>query len=189
MTNKWETYQPTKCTYPELPSSLRQQLDQIQLSSDGMMRYWPAQTTMRDGSIHERVYFADAEEYIKVWGVWPSDDSAKQEIKIGEVASILACPSRLPHKFADQLYRAGESGMGYVVFELRYTDGSKSAHLAGNAVDFVQLPEGKQTKDIVGVTPHAGRNSKSPLNAPDYAWCLFQEAQKKPSFLKSLFKF
>ena len=174
-TNKWELLQQADRVYPELPSSLCNQLEQIQKSTDGMMQYWPAQAAMKDGSIHERVYFADAEEYIRVWGVWPSDDSGKQEIKIGDVASILTCPSRLPHKFADQLYRAGESGMGYVVFELQYVDGLKTAHLAGNAVDFVQLPEGKRTEDIVNVTPHAGREYKKHLNAPEYAWCLFRQ--------------
>ena len=188
-TNKWEPYKPTVRAYPALTTGQAQQLTQIQFSSDRIIHYWPAQATLRDGSVHDRVYFVDAAEYIKAWGVWPDDDSGKQEIRIEEVVSISDSASRLPYKFADQLYRSGESGMGYVVFELQYTDGAKSAHLAGNAVDFVQLPEGKQPKDIVGVTPHAGRDSKNHLDAPDYAWCLFQEPQKKTSFLKSLFKF
>lgn len=177
-TNKWELYRPTARTYPALTAALKQQLDRIQFSSDRIIHYWPAQATLRDGSIHERVYFVDAAEYIKAWVVWPADDSGKQEIRIEDVASISDSASRLPNRFADQLYRAGESGMGYVVFELQYTDGSKSAHLAGNAVDFVQLPERKQSKDIVGVTPHAGRDSKSHLNAPDYAWCLFKDLRR-----------
>ena len=186
--NKWEPYQPGSRTYPLLPASLKAQLEQIQVSSDGVMRYWPTRATLHNGVTHPCVYFADASEYIKFWGVWPDDDSGKGEIKIEDVATISVSPSRLPLSFAERLYRAGESGMGYTIFELLYTDGSKSAHLAGNAIDFVELPSGKQSADIVNVLPHAGRDSKTHLKMPDYAWCLFNTPPDKPSLLKFLFK-
>lgn len=187
-TNQWEPYEAGSRTYPPLVASLKAQLDQIQSSSDGIMRYWPAQVTLSDGTTHSCVYFADASEYIKVWGVWPDDDSGKDEIKAEDVAIISPSPSRLSLKFAEQLYRAGESGMGYTVFELLYSDGSKSAHLAGNAVDFVRLPAGKQPADIVNVLPHAGRDSKAHIETPDYAWCLFSPPPGKSSLFSSLFK-
>jgi len=152
------------------------------------MRYWPAQVTLHNGTTHPCVYFADASEYIKVWGVWPDDDSGKNEIEMEDIAAISASPSRLPLKFAEQLYRAGESGMGYTAFELLYSDGSKSAHLAGNAIDFVGLPRGKQSIDMVHVLPHAGRDSKNHIKTPDYAWCLFSTPPRNPSFLASLFR-
>lgn len=93
-TNKWESYQPALRSYPALGPELTRQLDLIQSSSDGMMRYWPARAIMRDGTTHDRVYFANAAEFIKVWGVWPGDDSAKTEISIDDVATISPSSAR-----------------------------------------------------------------------------------------------
>ena len=69
--------------------------------------------------------------------------------------------------------------MGYALFELSYTDGSRSAHQAGNALDFVRLPEGKNPKDIADVHPHAGRMEHDRLPGHDYYWCLFGSPLKK----------
>jgi hypothetical protein len=76
---------------------------------------------------------------------------------------------------AQHLYAAGESGMGYVMFEIAYRDASRSRHLSGNAVDFVQLAQGKTASEIDNIFPHAGRGSKDYLENPKYYWCLFEE--------------
>ena len=185
--NKWEPYQPAARTYPVITPTLKQQLGEIGASSDGMMKYWPACATLRDGSNCDRIFFAEASEYIKIWGVWPGDDPGKSEILIGDVISISQSPSRLPKQLADKLYRAGESGMGYVAFEIIYSDGSKSAHISGNALDFVELPNGKAMSDVSDVIPHAGRTSQSHIHSPKYQWCLFSAENDKPSLIRRLF--
>jgi hypothetical protein len=70
------------------------------------------------------------------------------------------------------MYAAGESGMGYCLFTLRFVDGSEQSYCTGNLVDFVALPEGKNIADIVGLDPHQGR-SDSAMRGLDYSWCLF----------------
>jgi hypothetical protein len=171
--HKWEPYQPGPRTYPPLPSALREQLDRITPSSSNGIRYWPVQVVLKDGTKHPCVYFANAAEYIRNWGVWPSDDSAKREIQSEKVETISESDCRLPARLADEVYRAGESGMGYTVFEIVYKDGAKSAHVTGNAVDFVSFPAGRKPTDIATVILHAGREVRPLMQSPEYAWCLF----------------
>jgi hypothetical protein len=124
------------------------------------------------GISKECVYVVESSEYIRKWGVWPNQDSGKREVKIEDVIEIQESPCRLPARFAQSLYAAGESGMGYLVFGIRYRDGSFSYHIAGNAVDFVNIPAGKTIDEIESVVPHAGRDQQDLFRAPNYAWCL-----------------
>jgi hypothetical protein len=114
----------------------------------------------------------EAQPYINVWGVWPEDDPGKSSVNILEVVALTESPFRLPLRFAEVLYRAGESGMGYIVFTMVFSDGTKASSAGGNAVDFVALPPGKTPADIVEVLPHVGRDS-GPMTRPKYSWCLY----------------
>ena len=71
------------------------------------------------------------------------------------------------------IWPAGESGMGYHLFQLDFSDGSTASFGTGGALDFPDLPPGKTPRDIVGVTAHAGRDDASRRTTKDYAWCLF----------------
>ena len=79
---------------------------------------------------------------------------------------------RLPARFAQELYDAGESGMGYVGYEIEFTDGTRQAYLTGNGLDFVELPQGKGVGDIVKAWPHEGLRN-APRQTPDFVWCLY----------------
>jgi hypothetical protein len=171
------SYTPEKRNYPPLSIELREQLQKIEPSNDGMMDYFPCLVTLSTGKKIDRVYLAESNSYIKVWGVWPDDDHGKKFIKIEDVVSIHQSPSRLPSHLAQKMYKAGESGMGYCVFTLRFRDGSNQAYLCGNAVDFVLLPAGKFMTDIVDLLPHEGRNQQQ-MQKLDYCWCLFGFGQK-----------
>jgi hypothetical protein len=114
----------------------------------------------------------EAQAYIDVWGVWPEDDFGKQHIRVDDVATLAESPFRLPVALADQLYRAGESGMGYSAFTLVFRDGAQINVVSGGAIDFVPMPEGRAPADIVRVIPHSGRD-QAPLSSPKYHWCLF----------------
>ena len=71
-----------------------------------------------------RVYVVSEQSYIRSWGVWPEDDSGKALIAIEEVQDLRESHSRLPAEFANRLYDAGESGMGYRIFTVVFDDGS-----------------------------------------------------------------
>ncbi len=74
-----------------------------------------------------------------------------------EVENVLECPTRLPPHLATKLYRAGESGMGYLIFILELHSGEDFVYVTGGCFDFLDLPDGVTTGDIKDVHPHEGR--------------------------------
>jgi hypothetical protein len=165
-------FSPGERRYPPLPADLTRQIARIPSTFDGVVTYCPCAVSLRDGISVDCVYVVEANACIRMWGVWPDQDSGKREVKIQDVVGIQESSFRLPVKLAQVLYDAGESGMGYLVFEIEYRDGFRSAHGCGNAVDFVRLPDGKTMSDVVAVHPHEGRN-KQPISVPEYYWCLY----------------
>ena len=113
------------------------------------------------------------ETYIKVWGVDPEDDRGKESVAIAQIIEIRESPWRLPIALANELYGAGESGMGYLLFTVEFSNGFVQPYVTGNAVDFIVPPPGLRVADARKVQPHEGRYS-NPQPAPDYFWCLYQ---------------
>jgi hypothetical protein len=130
------------------------------------------------------IYMAESKSYIRSWGIWPDDDPGKRSIRLEDVAEIQASPSRLPAKFAREMYALGESGMGYCIFTLHFADGTSRAYCTGNLIDFPQMPAGKSVQDVVALHPNQGRGEES-LDTRPYHWCLFAREQQK-SFMQRL---
>jgi len=166
-------YSPGKMDYPPLPARLKAQFDAITPCDSVAKGARPCKVILEEGTVLETVYVAPAQGYIDIWGVWPKDDRGKNEIDISKVTKIAESPRRLPKRFTDKLYRAGEDGMGYCLFTAVFKDGSTQAYLAGGALDFIPLPAGKLMADIVDVIPHEGRNAPNRLESLDFHWCLF----------------
>src|SRR5262245_35458399 len=162
--------------YSAITQKLLGQLRAIEPSRDGSLEYRPSIVTLRDGREIDCVYVLPFDDYIKVWGVTPEQDKAKQAIRIEEVAAIRESPSRLPAKLADQIYAAGESGMGYCTFTLMFRDGVAQRYTTGNAIDFVPLPEGKDASDIVKAVPHTTPWQREDWTTFPYYWCLYEGA-------------
>ena len=158
--------------FPDIPTELAAQLERIEPSRDGQVYYRPCRAHLRDGRVLDCVYFVDAQQYISIWGVWPTDDVHKRSVDVSEIVRVDESPNRLPVAMANQLYFEGESGMGYTVFVLEFKDGTRQACLSGNAVDFVAYPPGKSAADVRAVHPHKGRNSRH-VHGPPYHWCLY----------------
>jgi hypothetical protein len=156
--------------YPPLSSELAKQLAAVDVT-DGLYR--PCAVRLKDGSKVDRVYIADAQPWFQQWGVWPEEDGGKSSLDIRSVAQIMDSPSRLPAKFANELYEAGESGMGYTIFTVRFRDGSFIVVGTGNAIDFIDYPKGQSPDTVVGVVPHLGRDDPNIRTGPEYRWCLF----------------
>ena len=160
--------------YPVLPEDIRQALDNIVPSEDGSLRYFPCRVTLKDGSVFDAVYIVPELPYLRVWGIYPEDDQGKRSIQIEDVAKLEDSQARLPARFANELYKHGESGMGYTIFTLLFANGERQACFTGNAVDFICYPDGQGPNSVVAVLPHEGRDAK-PVKGPDWYWCLYSE--------------
>jgi hypothetical protein len=160
--------------YPPLPEFIREALNNIEPSGDSELLYYPCRVTLKNGETLDTVYIEPEKPYFRAWGVYPEDDRAKRWIRIEDVAEVMDSPTRLPARFANEIYRNGESGMGYTIFTVVFANGSRQACVSGNAVDFIRYPIGKRPADVTEVIPHEGRNSQ-PIMAPQWYWCLHSE--------------
>lgn len=161
--------------YSPLSEPVREALSGIEPSRDGQLEYFPCRVVLRDGQILNNVYIEPEKPYLRQWGVYPEDDEGKKWIRIDDIASVEDSPIRLPARFANEIYRNGESGMGYTIFRVVFADGSRQTCLTGNAVDFIRYPSGKGPADVVSVIPHAGREDDSAVRSPGWYWCLYAE--------------
>ncbi len=169
----YKPYNPKPMEYAELSLAQKEQLRLITPSKDDGVTYFPCSVNLKDSSHLECVYIVNAQEFILYWGAWPEDDPGKKSIKIEEVDTIQESRSTIPAKFADKIYDAGESGMGYTIFTALFSDGTKKAYAAGNAVDFIEYPAGKTQDDIIDVFPHEGREEIDTDRVVDFYWCLY----------------
>ena len=158
----------------KISANLSEQLHQFSPSLDGQMEYYPCRVTLKSGEVLNNVYVTEVKKYLKVWGVLPDEDPAKESVLINDVIKIEESPNRLPPKLATKLYESGESGMGYTIFTLVLNNGLQIPIVTGNAIDFVDLPNGFSTSDIKDVIPHEGRNN-NPQPGPSYTWCLYRD--------------
>lgn len=157
-----------------LPEGLAQQLEHVEPSVDYGLRYRPCRVTLIDGTCIDRVYVQEVDEcWQQSWGFDPDDDEIAV-LAVDEIASIEESPTRLPVRFANALYEAGESAMGGTFFALTFRDGSLRYFSAGNAVDFIDWPDGVGPDDVDGVVPHVGRMREDRIESPGFVWALYE---------------
>lgn len=159
----------TAPVFPRLSAKLARQLEAVE-QTEGL--YYPCCVTLKDGRELDHVFLAENSRWIAQWGIWPQDDHGKRSLDLNEVESLHSSPSRLPAKFAEQLYSEGESGMGYTIFTVVFADGVRQAYHAGNAIDFIRYPPGQGPQTVAAVFPHQGR-AEPTVAAPEYYWCLY----------------
>lgn len=162
--------------YAVLPDLIRVGLDKISPSGEGKLQYFPCQVTLKSGESLDTVYIVSEAPYLYYWGKYPEDDPAKEWIRIEDVVEVEDSPTRLPARFANKVYRQGESGMGYSIFTVVFVDGSRQACVAGGAIDFISYPFGKGPSDVVDILPGEGRDAQ-PIKGPRYYWCLYSESE------------
>ena len=112
---------------------------------------WPCELELVDGRRLRRAYCRVNARYSDS-GDWVAPD---QVVAIRESGERLCLPGEL----AARLRSAGESGMGYLIFELRFRGMPPLACQIGNdlLIDFLRMPDGYQIKDVLDVAPHEGR--------------------------------
>lgn len=160
--------------YGALPEELALELDRVEPSGTGEFKYRPCAVTLKSGQRVEAVYVAPEGPYIRMWGVYPENDKGKRAIRIEDVAEIRESELRLPARFADRVYAAGECGMGGNIFSVRFRNGQELTFIGGSVVDFIRYPLGLTMKDVVSVSS-ASRGAKDKIELPDYYFCLYSE--------------
>lgn len=153
-------------------------LKHVSPSNDGQILYYPCSVSMKGGREFPHVYFAEAKSWLASWAPLPNIELGSHHLDVRDVAKLRECPDRLPSAFADRLYEAGESGMGYTIFTLCFADGSRAVYSSGNVVDFVIYPEGKSAADVIDVIPHEGREDSNMRLAPEHHWCIFERSEE-----------
>lgn len=164
-----------------LPKRLCAQLQKIEPSEDSSGLLYPCSLLMNDGTIYcaaiLRPYegsaipetpmspdeLDDLVEHAGQRDHWPREmiERAKdkmrepsppaEELDLTSIAAIEPCPDRLPAKWANHIYAAGETGMGYYLFSLVMEDQSQF-HFVAPHVDFPRLPPGQyfsRVKDVI----------------------------------------
>ena len=96
----------------------------------------------------------------------------RSSISLDDVAAIFESEDRLPARFANCLYQAGETGMGMMAFQVVFRFGLKFRYLAGNFVDFLEFPPLLGPAQVRDVLPGGRRTSRARGSRPA-DWCFF----------------
>jgi hypothetical protein len=158
-----------------LPEHIQESLQGIEPTQDGDLNYFPCSTTLTSGEILDTVYFMPERPVMKLWEGYLQTDGAKRLIPMENVAEVRDSPSRLPARFANQLYRDGESGMGYTIFTVVFSDGARQACVTSAGVDFIHYPPGKGPLDVTAVISNEGKRDDSLVKAPPSYWCIYTD--------------
>lgn len=151
-------------------------LHSVEPSIDDSTTYYPCEVTLHDGTILSRVVLVEAQSFACNWGVWPWGG---QCLPPEEIYSLRSSPLRLPPVFANELYAAGESGMGYFTFSVNFKDGNKLYFVTGGLIDFPSWPDGMDLSQICSVQPHDRypehriRRPTPSESSAHFTWCPF----------------
>jgi hypothetical protein len=158
----------------KLDPVVQQQLDRIEPSMHAPEALlYPCSARLKDGTVISCVYFVEPAIFRRLFlHDRPEDMPDMHWFYADQVASIEESPARLPAPFASEIYRAGQSGMGYFVFTVVFSRWSNREYVTG-LPDFIDYPRGKGPLSVKSVLPHVGRRiSKLVLHLPIH-WCIF----------------
>lgn len=156
--------------YARLPKHLENALSKVEPSWNGTLAYFPCRVVLTNGDVIDTAYIESEQPFLRLWGAHPEKPWS---INVEDIAEAADSPSRLPARFATELYRAGESGMGYAIFTVVYADGLREAWGGGNTVDFIRYPPGRGPDDVAKVIPHEGRADPNIMTRPRAHVCLY----------------
>jgi len=160
-------------SYSPLLPHVREALKTIEPSRDGELTYYPCRAVLKSGEACDTVCIVAEKLYVKHYGLYPENCPGKRWIRMEDIAELQESPIRLPAQFANEIYRNGESRMGYRIFTVVFADGVRQK--SDNAVDFIRYPLGKGPKDVVAVIPHEDGREDPLVRSPECYWCLYSE--------------
>lgn len=155
-----------------MPISLLRQLDAIEPSEvePGLLVH-PCSAELNDGVVLERVYLMTAATSKRRLGYDGSTLPDSNWISKDSVASITESPARLPVRFANEIYRAGETHYGCYIFTLVFSIWVQRGYLVGGFVDFLDFPRGHGPSDVKEVLLRKGPTQASQV--PQCRWCVY----------------
>jgi hypothetical protein len=139
--------------------------------------YRPCEVELSDGSVNSYVYVADSVSYFHQWGVDPEDDPGKSSILIEDISRIKESPYRLPPAIASEILRRHPGGMEKTGgFYLRL-EGNRYLHChTGDAVDFLNWPEGVTPDQVTGVLDSPAYGQRLEASGAEFWWALFEQS-------------
>jgi hypothetical protein len=160
---------------PSMASKFLRDLEMIEPSEiEPGTRLYPCSAQLRDGSGVECVYFVSRHTAFRLFGTeHPENVPGSLWISPDQVVSINESPARLPARFANQIYRAGESRYGCYIFTLVFSRWVHRGYLVGGWVDFLHFPWGRGPSDVEEVVLHSG--ATRPRGGRQYKWCVYPE--------------
>jgi hypothetical protein len=158
---------------PTEPTSLLRQLETIEPSDfEPGTQLYPCSARMKDGTVEERAYFVAAETAVRLFGPAGIDAVSRSlRLPIDRVVSVAESPARLPAKFANQIYRAGETHYGCYLFTLVFSRWRRSRYMVGGFVDFLFYPSGRGPSDIQKAV--LGNGARRATAVPKFKWCVY----------------
>jgi hypothetical protein len=129
---------------------------------------------MKDGSINSYVYVADSVSYFPQWGVDPEDDPGKSSVSIADISRIKESPYRLPPAIASEVlhHPGGMEKSGGFFLGL---GGDRYLHCStGDAVDFLDWPEGITPAQVTGLLDGPGSGERLEVSGAKFWWALFE---------------
>lgn len=157
---------------PRLTRTSKMQLELIEPSvyPSGAVLY-PCSVRLTDGNICECVYLVEPTAFNQLFrGLEPESMPNLLWVQAQEVALIQESPARLPARFANKIYHAGEH-WGSHSFTLVFSWWCRSNYLVGEFVDFLKYPFGRQPSDVKDVLLY--RQNKHATPVPRHYWCVF----------------
>ena len=141
-------------------------------SLEGMPLY-PCALELLDGRVLNCAYVVSASDCkrFKIQS-GSAEEGDSRWVAAVDVGLIRESPMRLPAKFAGELRRAGESGMGYWVFTVVFSWFRRREYVQ-SFVDFIEYPDGKGPDDVKKVIPHKGRREVGSVSSLEVYWCVF----------------
>lgn len=132
---------------------------------------YPCLARLSGGGTRECVYFVELATFKLLFrGMAPESMTGLSWIRADQVISIEESPLRLPPRFANRIYGAGERWGAYS-FTLIFSWWCRRKYLVIGFVDFLSYPQGRGPSDVKDVVLYKINEESTP--GPKYHWCVF----------------
>ena len=121
----------------KLSPVLLQQLETVEPCIKDRARYYPCRVGLKDGKTLDQVYLVEAPDFKRCFLRERPEEiiPAIPWISPGDLTFMKDSPVRLPARFANEIYRAGESGMGYFLFTVVFSWWPRKVYVVSGLVD------------------------------------------------------
>lgn len=168
---------PFWATLPVLEDRLLGQLRSITRTSR-RAQSTPCSLIMKDGSVRDRVFLAEASRYLSAWGAF-LDEGDPRVLDAGDIERIEPSPYRLPAWMGRKVHRRAKVVNGHRFFKLKLRDGRTIGCSTATLADFVALPGGVSVEDVVSVkAERRPKDLENRLPQAAHDWCLYRSPER-----------